>query len=51
MAEAEALRSRPCGTGHDLVAQADAQQRPAVGHDLRRQRHRPIEDTGVPRPW
>jgi hypothetical protein len=50
MAEPEAGRLGAGGTGHDLVAQADPEQRPAVLDHRAGQRDGPVETGGIARP-
>ena len=50
VAEAQAARVGARGARHDLVAQADAQQRPPVGDRRLREAHRTVEPRRITRP-
>ena len=49
MAESQPAGVGPGGAGHDLVTEADPEQRPAVGDRRPRQRHRPGEPRRIAR--
>ena len=49
MAESQPAGVGPGGAGHDLVTEADPEQRPAVGDGRPRQRHRPGEPRRIAR--